>query len=87
MRSFLSLDRLDLAQKQIDAGGHLGGGELQDRQGFAIETAIPGNVSAAVNGLTFALVGTKGPWIVTADTQAPHVEPGSIPPSVAVEQP
>jgi cytoskeletal protein RodZ len=76
-----------IAQKQIDAGGHLGGGELQDRQGFAIETAIPGNVSAAVNGLTFALVGTKGPWIVTADTQAPHVEPGSIPPPVAVEQP
>ncbi len=52
-----------------------------------IETAIPGNLSLAVNGLFFALVGTKGPWIVTADTQAPHVEPGSIPPPVAVEQP
>ena len=48
---------------------------------------IPGNLSLAVNGLTFALVGTKGPWIVTADTQAPHVEPGTIPPPVAVEQP
>jgi cytoskeleton protein RodZ len=76
-----------IAQKQVAAGDQLGGGELQDRQGFAIETAIPGNVSVAVNGLTFALVGAKGPWIVTADTQAPHVEPGKIPPPVSVEQP
>jgi hypothetical protein len=35
--------------------------EPQDRQGFAIETAIPGNVPVAVNGLFFALVGAKGP--------------------------
>jgi cytoskeleton protein RodZ len=74
-----------IAQQQVAAGGHLGGGALQDEYGFAVETGIPGNVSLAVNGLTFSLTG-KGPWLVTADTEAPHVAPGKIPPPFITEQ-
>ena len=71
-----------IAQKDVAPGGHLGGGALQDAYGFAIESGIPGNVSLAVNGHTFALNGT-GPWLVTADTDGPHVVPGKIPPPPA----
>ncbi len=67
-----------IAQKQVAAGGHLGGGALADDYGFAVETGIPGNVSLFVNGRTFMLPG-KGPWIVTADSNAPHVASGKIP--------
>jgi cytoskeleton protein RodZ len=67
-----------IAQAQVAAGGHLGGGALRDDYGFAVETGIPGNVSVAVNGHSFRLAG-KGPWIVTADSEAPHVVPGTIP--------
>src|ERR1700712_1738817 len=38
-----------IAQKVVAAGGHLGGGALSDDYGFAIESAVPGNVSLAVN--------------------------------------
>jgi cytoskeletal protein RodZ len=75
-----------IAQRQIDAGGHLGGGTLHDSHGFAVEAGIPENVSLAVNGLFFALIGTGPTWIVTADSQAPHVEPGKIPPPAITEQ-
>ena len=67
-----------IAEKEVEAGESLGGGGLQDDYGFAVEAGIPGNVSLAVNGLTFTLRG-KGPWIVTADSEAPHVETGKIP--------
>jgi cytoskeletal protein RodZ len=67
-----------IAQRQVAAGGHLGGGALRDDYGFAVEAGIPGNVSLAVNGRTFTLTG-KGPWIVTADSEAPHVVSGKIP--------
>jgi cytoskeletal protein RodZ len=74
-----------IAQHRVEAGGHLGGGALKDAYGFAVETGIPENVSLAVNGLMFLLVG-KGPWLVTADTQAPHVEQGKIPPAAVTEK-
>jgi len=67
-----------IAQSDIAPGKHLGGGTLQDQYGFAIQTAIPGNVSVFVNGLTFALTGT-GPWLITADSDSPHVVQGKIP--------
>ena len=44
-----------IAEKEVEAGGHLGGGALKDADGFAVETGIPGNVTLAVNGLTFTL--------------------------------
>jgi cytoskeletal protein RodZ len=75
-----------IAQTNVDAGGHLGGGSLQDAYGFGVETGIPGNVLLAVNGHTFALTG-KGPWIVTADTDGPHVVPGKMPKPPLTEQP
>jgi len=75
-----------IAQTNVDAGGHLGGGSLQDAYGFGIETGIPGNVMLAVNGHDFALTG-KGPWIVTADTDGPHVVPGKMPKPPLTEQP
>jgi hypothetical protein len=68
----------------VKAGKHLGGGALQDDYGFAIETAIPRNISLAVNGLTFGLVG-KGPWLITADSEGPQVVQGKIPPAQATE--
>jgi cytoskeletal protein RodZ len=74
-----------IAEKEVAAGGHLGGGALTDDYGFAIETAIPGNVSLAVNGHTFSISGT-GPWLVTADADGPHVVPAEkIPPAQATE--
>ena len=39
---------------------------------------IPGNVSLAVNGHMFTLDG-KGPWLVTADADGPHVVPAQDP--------
>jgi cytoskeletal protein RodZ len=74
-----------IAQKAVAAGGHLGGGALSDDYGFAIETAIPGNISLAVNGHLFGISG-KGPWLVTADGDGPHVVPAAkIPPAQATE--
>jgi cytoskeletal protein RodZ len=73
-----------IAQEQVKAGKHLGGGALKDDYGFAIETAIPRNISLAVNGLTFGLSG-KGPWLVTADSEGPQVVQGKIPPAQATE--
>ena len=75
-----------IAQTNVDAGGHLGGGPLKDAYGFGVETGIPGNVLLAVNGHNFALTG-KGPWIVTADTDGPHVVPGKMPKPPLTEQP
>jgi cytoskeletal protein RodZ len=74
-----------IAQKRVPAGASLGGGALEDPVGFAVETGIPENLSLAVNGLTFSLTGT-GPWLVTADSEAPHVAPGKIPPPAITEQ-
>jgi cytoskeletal protein RodZ len=74
-----------IAQKVVAAGGHLGGGALSDDYGFAIESAVPGNVSLAVNGHVFSISG-KGPWLVTADADGPHVVPAKkIPPAQATE--
>lgn len=74
-----------IAQRRVEAGGHLGGGALKDAFGFAVETGIPENVSLAVNGLTFLLVG-KGPWLVRATTEAPSVVEGKIPPAAVTEK-
>jgi cytoskeletal protein RodZ len=76
-----------IAQKQVPPGGHLGGGSLQDEYGFAIQSGIPGNILLAVNGHTFTLNGTGPTWLVTADTQAAHVEPGTLPPPAVQAQP
>jgi cytoskeletal protein RodZ len=77
-----------IAQQQVDPGKSLGGGSLQDDYGFAIESGIPGNVLLAVNGATFTLDGTGPVWLVTADTQAAHVEPAAkIPKPPVKEQP
>jgi cytoskeletal protein RodZ len=74
-----------IAQGPVQPGGHLGGGGLTDDYGFAIETGIPGNVSVAVNGHNFSIAG-KGPWLVTADADGPHVLPAKkIPPAQATE--
>jgi cytoskeletal protein RodZ len=74
-----------IAQQQVAAGGSLGGGSLKDDYGFAVETGIPGNVTLAVNNHEFQLTG-KGPWIVTADSEAPHVVSGKIPKAPITEQ-
>ena len=74
-----------IAQKEVEAGEYIGGGALKDVQGFAVETGIPGNLTLAVNGHTFTLTG-KGPWIVTADSEATHVVPGKIPEPAPTEQ-
>ena len=71
----------------MPASGHLGGGTLQDDYGFAVESGIPGNVRLAVNGHVFSLVGTGPTWLVTADSDAVHVEPGAIPPPAVKEGP
>jgi cytoskeletal protein RodZ len=63
-----------IAQLRVPAGGHLGGGALQDDYGFAVESGIPGNILLAVNGHTFSLNGNGPVWLVTADAQAAHVE-------------
>jgi cytoskeletal protein RodZ len=77
-----------IAQQQVPAGGHLGGGALQDDYGFAVESGIPGNVLLAVNGHTFSLNGNGPVWLVTADTQAAHVESATkIPKAPLKEQP
>jgi cytoskeletal protein RodZ len=76
-----------IAQKRVQPGGHLGGGSLQDEYGFAIESGIPGNIRLAVNGHTFTLNGTGPTWLVTADSEAAHVEPGTLPPPAVQEQP
>jgi len=77
-----------IAQQRVPAGGHLGGGALQDDYGFAIESGIPGNVLLAVNGHTFSLNGNGPVWVVTADTQAAHVESATkIPKAPLKEQP
>jgi cytoskeletal protein RodZ len=73
-----------IAAQDVAPGKHLGGGALSDDYGFAIETAIPGNLSLAVNGHHFGLSG-KGPWLVTADQDGPKVVPGTIPPAQATE--
>jgi cytoskeletal protein RodZ len=73
-----------IAQADVAPGKSLGGGALQDQYGFAIQTAIPGNISLHVNGLDFSLSGT-GPWLITADTGSPHVVQGKIPPAQATE--
>jgi cytoskeletal protein RodZ len=74
-----------IAQQQVAAGSSLGGGALKDDYGFAVETGIPGNVTLAVNNHEFQLTG-KGPWIVTADSEAPHVVSGKIPKAPITEQ-
>jgi cytoskeletal protein RodZ len=63
-----------IAQTQVPPGGQLGGGGLQDAYGFAVESGIPGNLLLAVNGHSFTLNGTGPVWLVTADTQAAHVD-------------
>ena len=63
-----------IAQQRVPAGGHLGGGALQDDYGFAVESGIPGNILLAVNGHFFSLNGNGPVWLVTADAQAAHVE-------------
>ena len=65
----------------VDPGGHLGGGSLQDDYGFAIESGIPGNVSLAVNGHTFSLIGTGPRGWSRRTREAAHVVPAAkIPP-------
>jgi cytoskeletal protein RodZ len=77
-----------IAQEQVQPGKSLGGGSLQDDYGFAVESGIPGNVLLAVNGHTFTLNGAGPVWVVSADTQAAHVEPAAkIPKAPAKEQP
>jgi cytoskeletal protein RodZ len=77
-----------IAQKQVPAGGHLGGGMLQDDYGFAVESGIPGNVLLAVNGHTFSLPGSGPVWLVTADSESAHIESGAnVPPPPVKEQP
>jgi cytoskeletal protein RodZ len=75
-----------IAQKQVEPGGHLGGGALEDAQGFAIETGIPGNLLLAVNGHTFSLNGAGPIWVVTADTEAAHVDSATKIPKPAVTE-
>jgi cytoskeletal protein RodZ len=75
-----------IAQKEVGPGAHLGGGALQDAYGFAIESGIPGNLVLSVNTHTFTLTG-KGPWVVTADTDGPHVVQGKRPKPPVTEQP
>jgi cytoskeletal protein RodZ len=86
--TWIKLTRLStakvIAQQSVAPGKHLGGGSLSDDYGFAIETGIPGNLSLAVNGHVFSISG-KGPWLVTADADGPHVVPGKIPPAQATE--
>ncbi|MDX6619420.1 MAG: cytoskeleton protein RodZ [Gaiellales bacterium] len=86
--TWVKLTRLSTAKaiagQDVLPGKHLGGGTLSDDYGFAVETAMPGNVSLAVNNHTFALSG-KGPWLVTADANGPHVVPGAIPSAQATE--
>jgi cytoskeletal protein RodZ len=74
-----------IAEAEVEAGAHLGGGALKDPDGFLVETGIPGNLSLAVNNHTFMLQG-KGPWLVTADSEGPHVVPGKMPPRTPTEQ-
>lgn len=74
-----------IAEAEVEAGAHLGGGALKDSDGFLVETGIPGNLSLAVNNHTFMLRG-KGPWLVTADSEGPHVVPGKMPPRTPTEQ-
>jgi cytoskeletal protein RodZ len=74
-----------IAAQNVPAGGHLGGGALKDPDGFLVESGIPGNVTLAVNKRLFTLEGT-GPWLVTADTEGPHVVPGTMPPRTPTEQ-
>ena len=77
-----------IAQQQVQPGKSLGGGSLQDDYGFAVESGIPGNVLLAVNGHTFTLNGAGPVWVVTADTQAAHVEPAAkLPKAPVKEQP
>jgi cytoskeletal protein RodZ len=77
-----------IAQEQVAPGKHLGGGNLQDSQGFAIESGIPGNLMLAVNGHDFTLNGPGPVWLVTADTEAAHVVSAKkIPPAAVTEQP
>jgi cytoskeletal protein RodZ len=75
-----------IAQKQVPAGGHLGGGALQDEYGFAIESGIPANVMLAVNGHIFSLNGAGPVWLVTADTQAAHVDSSAKVPKPRVKE-
>jgi cytoskeletal protein RodZ len=74
-----------IAEQEVPAGGHLGGGALKDPDGFLVESGIPGNVTLAVNQRQFTLKG-EGPWLVTADTEGPHVVPGKMPPRTPTEQ-
>jgi cytoskeleton protein RodZ len=77
-----------IAQQEVDPGKSLGGGSLQDDDGFAIESGIPGNVLLAVNGHTFTLNGAGPLWLVTADSEAAHVKAAAtIPKPPAKEQP
>ena len=77
-----------IAQTQVPAGGHLGGGMLQDDYGFAVESGIPGNVLLAVNGHTFSLPGSGPVWLVTADSESAHIESrANVPPPPVKEQP
>jgi cytoskeletal protein RodZ len=75
-----------IAQKAVPAGGHLGGGALQDDYGFAVESGIPGNVLLAVNGHTFTLNGAGPVWLVTADSEAAHVDSAAKIPKPAVKE-
>jgi cytoskeletal protein RodZ len=75
-----------IAQKALPAGGHLGGGALQDAFGFAVETGIPGNLLLAVNGHRFSLNGAGPVWLVTADTQAAHIDSATKVPKAAVKE-
>jgi cytoskeletal protein RodZ len=74
-----------IAQQQVAAGGRLGGGALKDDYGFHIEAGVPGNVTLFVNTHSFRLTG-KGPWNVTADSEAPHVVQGPLPKAPITEK-
>ena len=75
-----------IAQKVVAAGGHLGGGALYDDYGFAIETRHPGQRLAGRQRPRASRSPGKGPWLVTADADGPHVVPGKrIPPAQATE--
>jgi cytoskeletal protein RodZ len=77
-----------ILQKQAAPAAHLGGGNLQDSQGFSIESGIPGNLTLDVNGRTYFLNGPGPVWLVTADTEAQHVVSAKkIPPAAVTEQP
>ena len=77
-----------IAQKQVAAGGHLGGGTLQDDYGFAIESGIPGNVLAR-RQRTHVLAPGPGPGLAGHRRLGgrAHRAGAKVPPPPVKEQP